>query len=49
MPQDFLKLIQILKEHLGRYITVCLVVGIRLVAKGRFRRVEGDGHTLWFQ
>ena len=42
-------MIQILEEHLRGHVTVGLVVGIRLVAEGGFRRVEGDGHTLGFQ
>ena len=46
LAENLLELIQVLKEDRRRFVAVGLVVGIGLVPESRFRRVEGDRHSL---
>ena len=46
LPQDQLKLVEILEEHLRGNIPVGLVVRVGLMAEGGFRGIEGNAHPL---
>ena len=47
--EDLLQLFEVLEEHLRRHIPMGFVVGVSLVAKGGFGRVEGDRNTFGLQ
>ena len=49
LAQDCLELVEVLKEHVRRHVTVGLVIGISLVTERGLCRVEGDGDPLGFQ
>ena len=47
--QNLLELLKILEEVSGCDVAMGFVVGVSLMAKGGFSRIEGDRHTAGFQ
>ena len=47
--QNLLELLKVLEEVSGCDVAMSFVVGICLMAKGGFSRIEGDRHTVGLQ